>query len=303
MKKASIFRVSLLAITALALITVSCNDDEPDNQTNPTVTDLVVSDPNFSILEAAVLKANLADALATSNPITVFAPDNAAFNAAGITEAVIASLPVSRVDSILKYHVHPGFVTASDVPASDAITTLLGTQLYASNNANGVFFNGIGVKQANVQAANGVVHVINNVLIPPTRTIAQIAAGDTSFSFLVQAVTKAGLLSAISGPGKFTVFAPTNAAFRAAGITDINALPQATVETVVKYHVLTTNVFASDLINNTNVPTLQGGNLLINTAPARVKIASSTAVSSNITAANITATNGVVHVIDRVLLP
>jgi len=303
MKKASIFRVSLLAITALALITVSCNDDEPDNQTNPTVTDLVVSDPNFSILEAAVLKANLADALATSNPITVFAPDNAAFNAAGITEAVIASLPVSRVDSILKYHVHPGFVTASDVPASDAITTLLGTQLYASNNANGVFFNGIGVKQANVQAANGVVHVMNNVLIPPTRTIAQIAAGDTSFSFLVQAVTKAGLLSAISGPGKFTVFAPTNAAFRAAGITDINALPQATVETVVKYHVLTTNVFASDLINNTNVPTLQGGNLLINTAPARVKIASSTAVSSNITAANITATNGVVHVIDRVLLP
>jgi uncharacterized surface protein with fasciclin (FAS1) repeats len=263
----------------------------------------VVSDPNFSILEAAVLKANLADALATSNPITVFAPDNAAFNAAGITEAVIASLPVSRVDSILKYHVHPGFVTASDVPASNGITTLLGTQLYASNNANGVFFNGIGVKQANVEAANGVVHVINNVLIPPTRTIAQIAAGDTSFSFLVQAVTRAGLLSAISGPGKFTVFAPTNAAFRAAGITDIAALPQATVETVVKYHVLTTNVFASDLINNANVPTLQGGNLLVNTSPARVKIATSTAVSSNITAANITATNGVVHVIDRVLLP
>jgi uncharacterized surface protein with fasciclin (FAS1) repeats len=303
MKKASIIRVSLLAITALALITVSCNDDEPDTQPNPTITDLVVNDPNFSILEAAVVKANLADALATSNPITVFAPDNAAFTAAGITEAAIASLPVSRVDSILKYHVHPGFVTASDVPASNAITTLLGTQLYASNNANGVFFNGIGVKQANVQAANGVVHVINNVLIPPTRTIAQIAAGDTSFSFLVAAVTRAGLLSAISGAGKFTVFAPTNAAFRAAGITDIAALPQATVETVVKYHVLTTNVFASDLINNANVPTLQGGNLLVNTAPARVKIATSAAVSSNVTAANIAATNGVVHVIDRVLLP
>jgi uncharacterized surface protein with fasciclin (FAS1) repeats len=303
MKKTSIIRVSLLAITALALITVSCNDDEPDTQPTPTITDLIVNDPNFSILESAVVKANLSNALATGNPLTVFAPDNAAFTAAGITEAFIASLPVSRVDSILKYHVHPGFVTASDVPASNTITTLLGTQLYASNNANGVFFNGIGVKQANVQASNGVVHVINGVLIPPTRTIAQIAVADTSFSFLVQAVTRAGLLSAISGPGKFTVFAPNNAAFRAAGITDIGALPQATVETVVKYHIIATNVFASDLINNATAPTLQGGNLLINTSPARVKIATSTAVSSNITAANITATNGVVHVVDRVLLP
>jgi uncharacterized surface protein with fasciclin (FAS1) repeats len=99
------------------------------------------------------------------------------------------------------------------------------------------------------------------------------------------------------------VFAPTNAAFRAAGITDINAVPQATLETVVKYHVLATNVFASDLINNTTAQTIQGGNLRITLPPAAVKIDGSASPASNIATANITATNGVIHVIDRVLLP
>ena len=163
--------------------------------------------------------------------------------------------------------------------------------------------NGIKVKQADISASNGVIHVIEKVLIPPTRTIAQIAAADTSFSFLVAAVTRVGLLNAISGPGKFTVFAPTNAAFRAAGITDINAVPLATLDTVIQYHVLATNVFASDLINNTTAQTLQGGNIRITTPPAGVKIDGSTQPVSNITTANITATNGVIHVLSRVMLP
>ncbi len=301
MKKFSLIRLSIIAFTTLSVFAVSCSDD--DNSTpSQTVTDIVVSDPNFSTLEAAVLKAGLADALATTNPITVFAPDNAAFAASGITEATIASLPAATVGDILKYHVHSGLVTSTAVPVSDAITTLGGTSLFASRNANGVFMNGIKVKQADVSASNGVIHVIEKVLTEPTQTIAEIAAADTSFSFLVAAVVKTGLLSAISGPGKFTVFAPTNAAFRAAGITDINAVDQATLNTVVRYHVLTTNVFASDLINNTTAQTLQGGNLRI-TLPPAVKIDGSTQVASNIVAPNITATNGVIHVIDRVLLP
>jgi uncharacterized surface protein with fasciclin (FAS1) repeats len=304
MKKFSLIRLSVIAFAALSIVAVSCNEDNNDG-TAPaqSVTDIVVADPNFSILEAAVVKAGLANALATTNPITVFAPDNAAFAASGITEAAIAALPVSSVDSILKYHVLAAFVTSTSVPVSDAVNPLLGTKLFASRNANGVFMNGIKVKQADISASNGVIHVIEKVLIPPTKTIAQIAAADTSFSFLVAAVTKVGLLSAISGPGKYTVFAPTNAAFRAAGITDINAVPIATLETVVKYHVLLTNVFASDLINNTTAQTLQGGNIRITTPPAGVKIDGSTQPVSAITAANITATNGVIHVIGRVMLP
>lgn len=297
------FRLSILAIAALFLVTASCTDDEPNTTTRPSVTDLVVNDPNFSILEAAVVKAGLADALATTNPITVFAPNNAAFNASGITEAVINSLPVATVDSILKYHVLGSFVTSSSVPVSDAVTTLLGTRLFASRNTNGVFVNGLRVSPADIEARNGVVHVIEKVLIPPTQTIAGIASADTSFSILVQAVARLGLVPALSGPGKYTVFAPTNDAFRAAGITDVNAVDRATLDLVVRYHVLGTNVFASDLTNGATPTTLQGGNLLVNLSPARVKIATSSQPSSNIAVANITATNGVIHVIDRVLLP
>jgi uncharacterized surface protein with fasciclin (FAS1) repeats len=303
MKKASMFRLSILAIASLFLVTASCSDDEPNTPPAPTVTELVVNDPNFSILEAAVVKAGLADALSTTNPITVFAPNNAAFNASGITESVIASLPVATVDSILKYHVLGAFVPSSSVPVSDAVTTLLGTRLFASRNTNGVFVNGLRVSPADIEARNGVVHVIERVLIPPTQTIAGIATADTSFSILLAAVVRLGLAPTLSGPGKFTVFAPTNAAFRAAGITDVNAVPLATLDAVVKYHVLTTNVFASDLTSGAVVPTLQGGNIQVNVSPARVKIATSTQPFSNIAAANITATNGVIHVIDRVMLP
>ncbi len=293
----------MFLILSLTLVAAGCSDDEPNTAPKPTITELVVNDPNFSILEAAVVKAGLANALSTTNPLTVFAPNNDAFNASGITESVINALPVATVDSILKYHVLGSFVSSSQVPASDAVTTLLGTKLFASSNTNGVFMNGLKVSPADIEASNGLVHVIEKVLIPPTKSIAEIAVADTNFTFLVQAVSRLGLVPTLSGPGNYTVFAPTNAAFRAAGITDIDAVPIGTLETVVRYHVLGTNVFASDLTNGANVPTVQGGNLLVNLSPARVKIASSTQPSSNITAVNITATNGVIHVIDRVLLP
>jgi uncharacterized surface protein with fasciclin (FAS1) repeats len=165
--------------------------------------------------------------------------------------------------------------------------------------------NGIKVKSADIPASNGVIHVISKVLFPPTKTIAQIAAGDTTFSLLLAAVVKAGLAGAVSGPGKFTVFAPTNAAFRAAGfstVADINAASTDLITTVVKYHVITTNVFASDLTDGLTTASLQGGNLTIN-LPAKVKITSSANPASNIIATDIVATNGVVHAIDRVLLP
>ncbi len=302
MKKSSLIRFSVI-VFVISIFAFSCTEDSSSSTPRLSITDLIVSDPNFSILEAAVVKAGLSDALAATNLYTVFAPDNAAFAASGITEATIAALPVTTVDSILKYHVLAGFVTSTSVPVSDAVIPLLGIKLFASRNVNGVFMNGNKVKQADISASNGVIHVIEKVLIPPTKTIAQLAAADTSFSFLVAAVTRVGLLSAISGPGKYTVFAPTNAAFRAVGITDINAVPLATLDIVVKYHILATNVFASDLVNNTTAQTLQGGNIRITTPPAGVKIDGSTQPVSNITTANITATNGVIHVLSRVMLP
>lgn len=293
-------------MVALGLMVLTgCDKDDDDANTRKTIAQTVIDNPDFSILEAAVVRANLAAALSSGN-LTVFAPDNAAFNASGITEAAINALPVATVDSILKYHVLGQKVNAAGIPASDTVRSLLGLNLYASKNANGAFVNGIKIKTTDIDASNGVIHVISKVLVPPTKTIAAIAAADTTFSLLVAAVQRAGLLTAISSPGKYTVFAPTNAAFRAAGFNsaaDINAAPMDVITSVIKYHVLTTNAFASDLSNGLAPTSLQGGTLTITLPPAKVKITNSTAAASGVVATDIVATNGVIHVIDQVMLP
>ena len=249
-----------MALTGTVVFSSCDKDDDPTPTPDPTITDVVVSDTNFSILEAAVKRAGLADALAQPGALTVFAPDNAAFTAAGITEAVVATLTPEALADILTYHVLTTKVPSPGVPASDAVTTLQGKSIFASNNTNGVFVNGVNVKAADVSASNGVIHVINGVLIPPTQTIAQIASAP-GFSILLSAVVKAGLADAVAGPGKFTVFAPTNAAFEAAGLTQA-AVDAASVETVtgiVQQHVIATNVYASDLVNGATAPTIKTG--------------------------------------------
>lgn len=292
-----------MVLATFGLFSAACKkDDTPPGPGN--ITSIVANNPSFSILNAAIKKAGLGTAL-SSGSLTVFAPDNAAFAASGLTESAVNGLRTSLLDSILKYHVLGTKVNASGVPASDAVPSLLGTNIFASKNGNGVFVNGIRVKTADVAASNGVVHVIEKVLIPPTNTIAQIVSADTSFSILLAAVVKAGLADAVSQSGKYTVFAPTNAAFRAAGFANaaaINAAPTATIQKVVRDHVLSTNVFAGDLTDGIQPTTIGTTTLTVNLSPARVKLSSSSNPSSAITATNIVATNGVIHVIDRVIL-
>jgi len=298
-------KLLLLAVTS-ALLATGCKKD--DNKTpDKNITTIVSNDPNFSLLLAALKKAELVTTINTSQNITVFAPDNAAFAAAGIDAAAIGNLSKEALASLLTYHVVASRVASGSVPVSGAVATLLANRkIFASRNANGVFVNGIKVKTADIAADNGIIHVIEKVLTPPTQTIAQIAAATPSLSLLLTAVGKAGLANAVSGDGNFTVFAPTNAAFNAAGFNsnaDITNASTPLITTVVSYHVLNTNVFASDLINNSTATSLSGP-LLINTMPAAsVKISSSANPASKITTANIVAINGVVHLIDRVLLP
>jgi uncharacterized surface protein with fasciclin (FAS1) repeats len=294
-----------ICITAGLLLTGlnSCKKDDPA-PAQKNIVEIVVSDPNFSRLKQAVVRAGLTSAL-SSGTLTVFAPDNAAFAAAGLDSATIASIPENDLATILKYHVLNAKVEAAGVPSSDTVNTLDGLNLYASSNANGVFVNGIKVKTANVQAANGVIHVISDVLIPPSDNIAEVVSDDDNFEVLLAAVVRAGLASAVSSNGKYTVFAPTDAAFAATEFPDvasINLAPQNAVAAIVKAHIIGTNVFASDLINASTAPTLQTGvSLTIGTNPASVKLTGSSSPASNVIEANITTTNGVIHVIDRVL--
>ncbi len=305
MKNQQFLKKFLVGLGLILMVGSGCKKDTPPGPS--TIADIVNTNANFSTLKAAVEKAGIGSAL-SSGTLTVFAPDNAAFEASGITASTLQSLTPAQVADILTYHVLSVRVGSSDVPVSDGVATLQGKKVFASRNANGVFVNGIKVKSADIVASNGVVHVIEKVLIPPTQTIQQIAAGNPNLSLLVAAVSKAGLLNAIGADGKLTVFAPTNAAFNAAGFNsaaDINAASTSLITTVVSYHVLGTNVFASDLISGATATTLQGGTLTIGLNPPSVKITTSANPASNINldGVNIVATNGVVHLINRVLLP
>jgi uncharacterized surface protein with fasciclin (FAS1) repeats len=303
MKKIKMMRLASLAFLLITVFMVSCSDTENSVPAPvPNIAQIVSQSPNFSTLNAAVAKAGLGNALATTQNITVFAPDNAAFAASGITS--VDGFTSAQLQSILLYHVFGQKVGSAAVPVSDTLNTLNTENIYASRNVNGVFTNGWKVKQADILGSNGVIHVIERVLIPPSKTIAALAIEDTTLSILASAINKLGLLPVMGGPGKFTVFAPTNQAFRDAGLADISLIPNVILEPIVKYHVIGTNIFASDLVNGGTATSLQGGTVTVNATPAaNVKITTSAQPVSPIIAANIVATNGVIHKIGRVMIP
>ena len=313
----------LLAITGiLSLTVVSCKKDDPVvPPPSNTITDVVLNGADFSTLEAAVLKAGLAATLSGPGPFTVFAPDNAAFAASGITS--IDGLSPEQLKAILLYHTVAAKVVAADVPvgpnaAVNTANSPAGT-LYVTKNANGVFVNGIKVKTADVPADNGVIHVIEKVLIPASGNVVATAiaakGGDNALDSLVVAVVRAdasypGLITLLS-TSTLTVFAPTNKAFRdllsALSLSNISQIPIATLYAVLTHHVIGARAFSSDLVNGP-LPMFAGGNATINLTNGTgggptIKGAAATAIPSNIIATNILCTNGVVHVIDRVLLP
>ncbi|MEO8819712.1 MAG: fasciclin domain-containing protein, partial [Ginsengibacter sp.] len=277
-------------------------------KTDNTINGIVSSTPDFSTLNAAVKKAGLSATLSSTGPFTVFAPTNEAFTASGITSAVLGSLSADQAKSILLYHTIPSKILAAQVPAGPnaAVLSANGDTLYVTNNSNGVFVNGIQVTQADVQASNGVVHVIGKVLMPPSGNIVEMAQVDTSLSYLVAAVVKANLQGALSGAGPLTVFAPTNNAFRAAGfptIASIQAADPATLTSILTYHVIGARVFSSDLTDGEQAPTLNGQKVIIGLMSGATVKGNGNMSPSNIVATNIVATNGVIHVIDQVLLP
>ena len=310
---------SLLIALSLPIVIASCDKDDDPVTTSNTITDVVVADANFSTLETAVVKANLAATLSGAGPFTVFAPDDAAFTASGITPAVLNSLTQAQVQAILLYHTIGSKVMASDVPAGPnaKVTTASGDSVFVTKNTSGVYVNGIKVTQADINADNGVIHKIGRVLNPPAGNIVEtaVAAGLDS---LVKAVTRATTapggdptLAGTLGTARLTVFAPTNAAFTqlltALSLTNINDIPVATLLAVLRYHVVGGRAFSSDLANG-SLTMLAGGNTTTNLTNGdgggpTIKGNGNGTATSNITATNIMCRNGVVHLIDRVLLP
>ncbi len=274
---------------------------------------------DFSILVAALQKADLVGALQGDGPFTVFAPTNAAF------EKLLKELNISAADllahpqlkDVLLYHVVSGKVMSTDLSNGLEAKTLKGDNVKVDLSA-GVKINNSTVTTADVAASNGVIHIIDTVLVPADfklvqapvevkpepampKTVVDIALANKDFSILVAALQKADLVGALQGEGPFTVFAPTNKAFEdllaALDISASDLLNQPDLAKVLLYHVVSGKVMSTDLTNNLEAATLNGENV-------KFDLSSGVMVSgSNITAADLEAGNGVIHVIDKVLVP
>jgi transforming growth factor-beta-induced protein len=299
-----------------------------------TIVEPAYFNKNFSILTEAVVKADLLGTL--TNPsanLTLFAPDNAAFAAAGIPS--IAGLTGAYLAPILTYHVIGSEVFADGLPATGSAVTTLGGPFYLSINTSGVFINGLTkitvatLSGGALDYTNGVVHLINRTLLPATKNVVEIAvaasqaATGAEFGQLVAALTAVendptadNLITILSGTGPFTVFAPTDAAFASlytlAGVANFDALVAAvgipTIEAVLKYHVLGARVFSSDLPNlSSNVVATLGGNITLNLGTLTITDTDAAlnlgTTDATITSTDISGTNGVIHVINQVLLP
>ncbi len=262
------------------------------------IVDTAAAAGNFSTLLTAAEAAGLVDALRGDGPLTVFAPTDDAFAALpeGTLDALLAD--TAALQSVLLYHVVSGSVSAEQVVGLTSAETLNGSRVLV-NAADGVKINAANVIATDIQASNGIIHVIDSVLIPPVDVIdTAVAAG--SFSTLATALTEAGLIDTLKGEGPFTVFAPTDDAFAALPEGTLEALladPEALVD-VLTYHVVSGYNFAADVVGLESAVALNGDELAVSVMDGGVKVN-----DSNVVATDVLASNGVIHVIDAVLIP
>ena len=302
------------------------------NGSNRNIVQIAVSNPNFSSLVAAVVKTGLAGALSDpSANLTVFAPTNAAFaqlpapfNSPSNITGISNPAQVDFLRNVLLYHVLGAEVFSNQI--SNGRSSAVTIKPAGSSNDNTVYFsktfglirvNGQStVILPNLNANNGVIHVIDKVLLFPTNTIAGLAISNTNLSALVAALVKTDLAGVFTGSGDFTVFAPTNAAFaqlpapfnNAANISGISNPAQVTaLANILKYHVVNSRNFAWDLGILRPITTLADGPynkattiLGFNTGFVKGNENNNFATAHP---ADILATNGVIHVINKVLLP
>ena len=263
------------------------------------IVDKASADNNFSTLVQAIKDAGLADALSYTGPYTVFAPTNDAFGK--LPSGTLASLSTDQLQQILKYHVVQGKVNSTDLTDGETLTTLEGEKLYVSINNGTVSINGAKVTTADLDVSNGVIHVIDNVLLPDAfQNVVQNLQKRPDFSTLVGAVSDAGLASALSGDGPFTVFAPTNEAFGKLPAGTLSSLTKDQLTDILKYHVINADIKAMDLSSEQEATTLNGQKVFI-TKDGQGNVTVNG--SAMVTQADLVSSNGVIHAVDNVLLP
>ncbi len=336
---------------SLGLVAAACASDDPEALPAVEVTtteaamveagniaEVATEAGSFSTLLAAAEAADLVGPLTGDDELTVFAPTDEAFGAAldalGLTAEELLASPA--LGDILTYHIVAGEVKSDVVVTLDGqdVETLNGASVTVSVDGAAVKVNDANVTAVDVDASNGVIHVIDAVLVPADilealtgameedameeqdameeedamedvpATVVDIATSSDDFSILVEAVLAADLAGTLSGDGPFTVFAPTNDAFAAAletlGLTKEELLASPDLAGILTYHVVPAKVLAADAVaaDGTEVPTVNGDTIEVNVVDGKVMVDGAT-----VTATDLVAGNGVVHVIDAVILP
>lgn len=290
-------------VPALLLATAACDDDPVVPIVTDDITEIVAATGDVSTLGAALEAAGLISALEADGPFTVFAPRNAAFDALG-ADVVTALLDPSNEDlltEILTYHVVPGVAALSEgLTDGQMVTTLQGEDLTIGVSANGVSVNGAAVVTADIEATNGVIHLIDGVLLPELDVVDQaIVTAETQT--LVAALDAGALVATLRGPGPFTVLAPNEAAFDALGM-GLDALldpaNQELLQTILTYHVIPGDVRAGDLTDGLMATTVEGSDVTFDLSGSTPMVN-----GASIIATDIVVGNGVIHLIDGVLTP
>jgi uncharacterized surface protein with fasciclin (FAS1) repeats len=317
-------KIIFTLLVALSMVLAACGAAEPveveateepvaeeaEETMAPSIAEIAVEDGRFTTLVAALDAAGLVETLSGEGSFTVFAPTDDAFAALpeGTVEALLADIPA--LTDILLYHVVDGTVMSEAALALDGkdVETLSGASFAVSVQDGNLYINDAQVIIADIEASNGVIHVIDAVLLPESEeeamapSIAEIAVEDGRVTTLVAALDAAGLVETLSGEGSFTVFAPTDDAFA--------ALPEGTVEAlladipaltdILLYHVVDGTVMSETALtlDGKDVETLSGASFTVSVQEGNLYIN-----DAQVIIADIEASNGVIHVIDAVLLP
>ncbi|NBC29158.1 MAG: fasciclin domain-containing protein [Spirochaetes bacterium] len=296
----TVFVSVFLLVLSFGVFAAAQQEEPLVEESEPTIVEVAQEDGRFTTLVAALEAADLAETLQGDGPFTVFAPTDDAFAALpeGTVEALLDDIPT--LTDILLYHVVDGQVPSSAVVELSSANTLLG-QPVVVNASDGVRINNAEVIIPDVEASNGVIHVVDSVLTPPESDIVDTAVAAGSFETLVTAVQEAGLVETLKSEGPFTVFAPTDAAFAALPEGTLDSLLQnpEQLANVLTYHVVPGRVFSGDVVNVDAATTVQGADIQVSVDMGSVMLNDSATVVQT----DILTTNGVIHVIDAVILP
>jgi len=275
----------------------------PPADPEPNIVEVATAAGSFNTLITALELTGLDSALMGEGPFTVFAPTDDAFAAVPAETLQFLLDNPDELSKVLLYHVVSGEVKAETVVGLDSAETLSGKSVSITVVDGTVKINDANVIATDIEASNGIIHVIDSVLIPPADAepnIVEVAAAAGNFDILLTALQLTGLDEALMGDGPFTVFAPTDEAFEnlADGVLDSLIADPDTLQSILLYHVADGKLTADQVLSRNQIPMLQGSRAAIKTDSGSAFIE-----NARITATDIMASNGVIHVIDSVILP